>query len=186
MSSFSLGSLTYTLGLVLIIWDRSVYSLVPLWSLGSLLPSLELVGFIRGRWVHSLFLGLMGSSCAFVLAHARPGRVMVHPGSLGSLARLGFGVIGGRWFTCACPRGLWVNPGSLVHSRTPSVSLGSSGAVLFTHAHPGRRWFHPGWLGSYDRGRCFHSESLSSLAHTPELVGFIWVRLVRLRAPWWS
>ena len=55
------------------------------------------------------------------------------------------------------------------------MSLCSSGAVLFTHAHPGCRWFHPGFLGSYARGRCVHSESLSSLADTPELVGFICV-----------
>ena len=41
------GSLTYTLRLVLFIGNRSVYSLVLLWLLGSLLPSLELVGYIR-------------------------------------------------------------------------------------------------------------------------------------------
>ena len=90
-------------------------------------------------------------------------------------------------------------------SRTPWVSLGSCGVVLFTRARLGGRWVHPGLLrtiracagcrsghpvslGSIARaqGVCWvHPLSFGSLARTLVIVGFIRGSWVHLRAPWW-
>ena len=130
-----------------------------------------IVGFIRGRWVHSgASSGSLGSSVSFCSCGCALGR-WVHSGA----QRGSFGFSGVVRFT-------WVHPGFFgvirfccVHSCAPRwslgsfgcalvvvgyfhgrwvllgahwVSLGSSGVFGFTRVRPRGRWVHPGSFGS--------------------------------------
>ena len=62
--------------------------------LSSLVYALGVIGFIRGRWVHSVSpWGSLGSSGVVRFTRVRPGCRCVHLGSLGSLM-FALGVVG--------------------------------------------------------------------------------------------
>ena len=71
-------------------------------------------------------------------------------------------------------------------SRTPWLSLGSCGVVLFTRARLGGHWVHPGSLRSFARALGIEGfiRGLWVHLHAPwGLVEFIRGLLVHLRAP---
>ena len=107
--------------------------------------ALSVVGFIRGRWIHSRasVLWIVGfnrsrwvlsraawvslaSSWFFGFARARPGSRWVHPGLLSSLQRIlgDFVFIRCCWVRLAHPGGSWVNPWLLGSRKRVLVVIG--------------------------------------------------------------
>ena len=156
--------------------------------------ALQVVGFIRGRWIHSgspwvslvlLWFALLGC--------------WVYPESLGSVG-FALGVVG------------FIRV-RRVHLRLPWGSLGSYGVVGFIRVRPGGRWVHVVSLGSlrfamgvvgitrvrpwgqslgssgvvaFTRGSWVHLGSLGSLGFALVVVGFIRVRWVHSHSLCWS
>ena len=93
------GSLGFALGVVGFIRGRWIHSGSRWVSFGSsgVVGITRVVGFIRGRWVYSgLRWGLLGSFSVVVFTPVNAGGRLVHPGSLGSLW-FGLGVVGSIW-----------------------------------------------------------------------------------------
>ena len=158
-------------------------------SLGSLGSTLCVVGFMRGRWVHSGALKcLLGSSGALLFNRVRVGDCWVHPGSLGSLG-CAFAVVGFIRVYSVRLESRWVHMGApwnrCVHSDVHWVSLGSSGVVRYTRERP---WGVSVYAGSMDslgcslgvvgfiQGRSVHSSAPTKLLGSTLVVGFIPVR----------
>ena len=140
----------FTLGVVGFIRGRGVHSG---WLCVSLVLS-GVVGFIRGLWVHSG--SHWGSFVSSGIVGWRNGDRLVYPRSLDTP---GFVI-------------RWVHPGSFGSHALPWVSLGSLVLVGFTRVRSADLWVHP--------------ETLSSFGCALGVIGFIRGGWVHSGKPWES
>ena len=138
---------------------RQAHSLL----LGTLGCTVCVVGFIRGRCLHSHTpLGSLGSFAVVVFIRVRPGGHQIHWRVLG-LFRCTLGVVGSLGV-------VGFIGGDLVHSSVPCSLSGSFGVVVFIGMPP--------WC------RRVHSVSLGSFGCALGVVGLIWRHWVHSGAPW--